>query len=125
MARIPVDPRLSRMLIEAGTRGCLDDITVLAAALSIPDPRERPPEKENDADAANNLAWLMAESQEGDLAEALRMAMIAKNQRCQPPASARKLKAAPVLCINVQLNIGITATGVYISNEVLAMYLVS
>ena len=53
MARIPVDPRLSRMLIEAGNRGCLEDITILAAALSIPDPRERPPEKEGDADAAH------------------------------------------------------------------------
>ena len=50
MARIPLDPRLSRMLIEAEKQGCLKETTIIVAALSLPDPRERPAEKEIDAD---------------------------------------------------------------------------
>jgi ATP-dependent helicase HrpA len=53
MARIPLDPRLSRMLIEAGQRGCTDEIAVIAAALSIQDPRERPADKTQAADRAH------------------------------------------------------------------------
>ncbi|MEA1947108.1 MAG: ATP-dependent RNA helicase HrpA [Thermodesulfobacteriota bacterium] len=49
MAKMPVDPRISRMLIEAQTQGCLEEITVIAAALSISDPRERPAEKAQEA----------------------------------------------------------------------------
>ncbi len=55
MARLPIDPRLSRMLIEAGQQGCLAEVTVIAAALSIPDPRQRPPEKAKEADRAHAL----------------------------------------------------------------------
>ena len=50
MARIPLDPRLSRMLIEAGKEGCIGEMTIIAAALSIQDPRERPVEKAREAD---------------------------------------------------------------------------
>lgn len=50
MAKMPVDPRISRMLIEAQIRGCIEEMTVIAAALSIPDPRERPAEKALQAD---------------------------------------------------------------------------
>jgi ATP-dependent helicase HrpA len=53
MAKIPIDPRLARMLIEAQVEGCLEEITILAAALSIQDPRERPPEKAAEADRAH------------------------------------------------------------------------
>jgi ATP-dependent helicase HrpA len=53
MARIPLDPRLSRMLIEARREGCLEEIAVIAAALSIQDPRERPVEKTAEADRAH------------------------------------------------------------------------
>lgn len=52
MARLPLDPRLSSMLIEAHNRGCLDDVAIIAAALSIQDPRERPAEKQTAADRA-------------------------------------------------------------------------
>ncbi len=52
MAEIPIDPRLSRILIEAHARGCLSEVTVIAAALSMQDPRERPVEKEAEADRA-------------------------------------------------------------------------
>ncbi len=50
MARIPLDPRLSRMLIEAKKEGCVDEMTIIVAALSIQDPRERPVEMATEAD---------------------------------------------------------------------------
>ena len=50
MAKMPLDPRLSRMLLEANDQGCIDQIAVIAAALSIQDPRERPLEKAAEAD---------------------------------------------------------------------------
>jgi ATP-dependent helicase HrpA len=50
MAKIPLDPRISRMLIEAKKERCISDILVIAAALSIQDPRERPLEKAQEAD---------------------------------------------------------------------------
>jgi ATP-dependent helicase HrpA len=50
MARLPIDPRLSRMLLAAQEFGCLKEMTIIAAALSIQDPRERPAEAAQDAD---------------------------------------------------------------------------
>ena len=49
MARLPVDPRLGRMILQADSEGCLPEVLVLAAALSIPDPRERPTDREEAA----------------------------------------------------------------------------
>ena len=45
LAQLPVDPRLGRMVLEADRLGCADEVIVIAAALSIQDPRERPAEK--------------------------------------------------------------------------------
>ncbi|GAC68923.1 ATP-dependent RNA helicase HrpA [Gordonia soli] len=53
MARLPVDPRLARMLTAAHESGCLDHLLVIAAALSVPDVRERPSEHREAADAAH------------------------------------------------------------------------
>jgi ATP-dependent helicase HrpA len=50
IAQLPVDPRLARMILEADGRGCVRDVLVLAAALSIQDPRERPVEHQQAAD---------------------------------------------------------------------------
>ncbi|MCW3007399.1 MAG: ATP-dependent helicase HrpA [Solirubrobacterales bacterium] len=50
VAQLPVDPRLARMVIEAGRLGCADEVIVIAAALSIQDPRERPSELRAQAD---------------------------------------------------------------------------
>ncbi|WOO97939.1 ATP-dependent RNA helicase HrpA [Micrococcus terreus] len=50
LARLPVDPRLGRMILEAGARGCVREVMVLAAALTIQDPRERPTEQRAAAD---------------------------------------------------------------------------
>ncbi len=46
LARLPVDPRLGRMVLEADRNGCVAEVLVIAAALSIQDPRERPREQE-------------------------------------------------------------------------------
>ena len=51
LARLPIDPRLGRMIIEADGNGCLDEVLVIAAALSIPDPRQRPTDARQAADA--------------------------------------------------------------------------
>ncbi len=53
MADIPIDPRLSAMLIEAHHKGCLREMVVIASALSLSDPRERPVDKEEEADRAH------------------------------------------------------------------------
>ena len=45
MARMPLDPRISRMMIEANSEGCVEEVAIIASALSIQDPRERPAEK--------------------------------------------------------------------------------
>lgn len=50
LARLPIDPRLGRMLIEAQRNGCASEVLVLVAALSVQDVRERPTEKRAQAD---------------------------------------------------------------------------
>ncbi len=50
MAQLPVDPRMARMLVEAQRNGCLDEVLIIVAALSIQDVRERPVEHQQAAD---------------------------------------------------------------------------
>ncbi|WP_320773922.1 ATP-dependent RNA helicase HrpA [Streptomyces sp. CRN 30] len=50
LAQLPVDPRLARMVLEADKNGCVREVMVIAAALSIQDPRERPSDKQTQAD---------------------------------------------------------------------------
>ncbi|OPE48102.1 ATP-dependent RNA helicase HrpA, partial [Mycolicibacterium diernhoferi] len=49
LARLPLDPRIGRMILAAEDENCVREVLVLAAALSIPDPRERPVDKEDAA----------------------------------------------------------------------------
>ncbi|MDR0439563.1 MAG: ATP-dependent RNA helicase HrpA, partial [Candidatus Accumulibacter sp.] len=67
LARMPLDPRVGRMIVAARDEGCLKEMLVIAAALSVRDPRERPQEKQGSADMAHKkfadeksefLAWL-------------------------------------------------------------------
>ena len=51
LAELPVDPRIGRMIIEAGNNGCVREVLIIAAALSIQDPRERPADAREAADA--------------------------------------------------------------------------
>jgi ATP-dependent helicase HrpA len=61
MSRLPVDPRLGRMLIEAEKEHCLPEMIPIIAALESNDPRERPAEKIREADAAH-ARWKDGES---------------------------------------------------------------
>ena len=69
MSRLPVDPRLGRMLIEAREEHCLAEMIPIVAALESNDPRERPAEKTREADAAH-ARWKDGES---DFTAILRM----------------------------------------------------
>ena len=53
LARLPIDPRLGRMLLEAERLGCASEVLVIVAALSIQDVRERPAEYQGTADASH------------------------------------------------------------------------
>lgn len=67
LARLPVDPRLARMILAAAKTGCMQEVMVIAAALSIQDPRERPADKKQAADekhlrfadkASDFISWI-------------------------------------------------------------------
>jgi ATP-dependent helicase HrpA len=53
LARLPVDPTVGRMILQARTEKALREVAVIAAGLSIQDPRERPMDKQQQADAAH------------------------------------------------------------------------
>jgi len=54
LARLPVDPRLGRMVLEADRQNCVREVLVIASALSIQDPRERPDDKREKANELHN-----------------------------------------------------------------------
>ena len=67
LAKMPLDPRVARMIVAAREEGCLREMLVIAAALTVQDPRERPQERQGSADAAHRkfadeksefLSWL-------------------------------------------------------------------
>ncbi|MBY0262454.1 MAG: DUF3418 domain-containing protein, partial [Phycisphaerales bacterium] len=55
LSRLPLDPRIARMLLAARAEGAVDDVITLAAALSIQDPRERPSARQEAADSAHQV----------------------------------------------------------------------
>ncbi|NUU17155.1 ATP-dependent RNA helicase HrpA [Cellulomonas humilata] len=54
LAQLPMDPRLARMIVEGGRRGVAREVMIIAAALSIQDPRERPVEEREKADLSHS-----------------------------------------------------------------------
>lgn len=88
MARLPVDPRLARMLVAAAEFGSLSELLIITSALASQDPRERPLDKQQAADTAHEMfaddrsdfmaylnIWRWAEKQRGELgSSALRRA---------------------------------------------------
>ncbi|MBK8743282.1 MAG: ATP-dependent RNA helicase HrpA [Propionivibrio sp.] len=67
LAKMPLDPRVARMIVAARDEGCLKEVLVIAAALTVQDPRERPQDRQGSADAAHQkfadgksefLSWL-------------------------------------------------------------------
>jgi len=61
LARLPIDPRLGRMLLEGARQGSLQEVLIIASVLSVQDPRERPPERQQAADQAH-AQWKDADS---------------------------------------------------------------
>ncbi len=57
LARLPVDPRLGRMLTTASEKGCLHEVAIIVSALSVQDPRERPANKQQAADQSHRQWW--------------------------------------------------------------------
>ncbi|MEH6469924.1 MAG: ATP-dependent RNA helicase HrpA [Halopseudomonas sp.] len=55
LSRLPVDPRIGRMVIEAAKHNCLKEVLVIASVLGIQDPRERPADKKQQADEKHRL----------------------------------------------------------------------
>ena len=53
LAKLPLDPRVGRMILEAKSRGALDEVLVIASALSVQDVRDRPMDKQTQADQAH------------------------------------------------------------------------
>jgi len=53
LARLPVDPRIGRMVLAAIDEGCLDEVLIIASALTVQDPRQRPMDQQEAADAAH------------------------------------------------------------------------
>ncbi|NQY56450.1 MAG: ATP-dependent RNA helicase HrpA [Ilumatobacteraceae bacterium] len=54
LARLPIDPRLGRMILEADRHNCVREVLVIAAGLSIQDPRERPDDRREQAAEQHN-----------------------------------------------------------------------
>jgi ATP-dependent helicase HrpA len=61
IARLPADPRIARMIIEASREHCLADVLIIAAALEVQDPRQRPADRQQEADNAH-AQWLDPDS---------------------------------------------------------------
>ena len=53
LGKLPIDPRIGRMILEAAQQGCLDEILIIAAAIEVQDPRVRPVELAQAADQAH------------------------------------------------------------------------
>ncbi|UUZ63737.1 hypothetical protein LP417_31430 [Polaromonas sp. P1-6] len=53
LAKLPLDPRVGRMILEAKDRQALDEVLVIASALSVQDVRDRPMDKQAQADQAH------------------------------------------------------------------------
>lgn len=89
LARLPVDPRLGRMLLEAERLGCLRQVLPIVAGIAIPDVRERPAEHEAAADALHRRFWAPlgddteASADGSDIAALLRLWNYLRDQRKQ------------------------------------------
>lgn len=57
LGQLPIDPRLGAVIVEAQKLGCLNEILIIVAALSIQDPRERPADKQQAADEKHRRFW--------------------------------------------------------------------
>lgn len=58
LSKLPLDPRLARMLISAQEQSCVRELLIITSALSVQDPRERPVEKQQAADQSHRRFWV-------------------------------------------------------------------
>jgi ATP-dependent helicase HrpA len=58
LSKLPLDPRLARMLLSAQEQSCVRELLIIASALSVQDPRERPVEKQQAADQSHRRFWV-------------------------------------------------------------------
>ncbi|HSC66771.1 MAG TPA: ATP-dependent RNA helicase HrpA [Cellvibrio sp.] len=58
LSKLPLDPRLARMLLSAQEQSCVRELLVIASALSVQDPRERPVEKQQAVDQSHRRFWV-------------------------------------------------------------------
>jgi ATP-dependent helicase HrpA len=58
LAKLPLDPRLARMLLAAQQKSCIRELLIIVSALSVQDPRERPIEKQQAADQMHRRFWV-------------------------------------------------------------------
>lgn len=57
LSKLPLDPRLARMLLSAQEQSCVRELLIISSALSVQDPRERPVEKQQAADQSHRRFW--------------------------------------------------------------------
>ncbi|RYY74941.1 MAG: ATP-dependent RNA helicase HrpA [Gammaproteobacteria bacterium] len=57
LSKLPLDPRLARMLLAAQEQSCIRELLIIASALSVQDPRDRPSEKQQAADQMHRRFW--------------------------------------------------------------------
>jgi len=94
LARLPLDPRLARMVLEADRNGCLREVLVIAAALSIQDPRERPADKQQ---AATQMHKRFADEESDFLAYLNLWEYVREQQRAHSSSGFRRLCKAEFL----------------------------
>jgi ATP-dependent helicase HrpA len=87
LAQLPVDPRMARMVLEADRNGCAREVMVIAAALSIQDPRERPADKQQQADA-RHARFREGPAEESDFLALLAMWRYVREQQRELSSSA-------------------------------------
>ncbi|HEY7044055.1 MAG TPA: ATP-dependent RNA helicase HrpA, partial [Nocardioidaceae bacterium] len=84
LARLPIDPRLGRMMVEGSRRGCLREVITVVAALSMQDPRERPSDQQELADQKHRRFA----DPDSDFAGVLRLWRYVKEQQDELSSSA-------------------------------------
>ncbi|VTU20302.1 ATP-dependent RNA helicase HrpB [Variovorax sp. SRS16] len=89
LARLPLDPRVGRMILEARTRGALEEVLVIASALSVQDVRDRPMEAQQQADQAHS----QFDDEKSEFSGYLRLWKWIHDARGYSPSTARRGRA--------------------------------
>jgi ATP-dependent helicase HrpA len=79
LAKLPLDPRLGRILLAGAEEHCLEEVAIIAAALSVPDPRDRPPDRQTQADQKHAVF----RDEQSDFLSLLKLWRACEEQRAQ------------------------------------------